>query len=452
MSRNQARHHQNLVLVTVPPGCVTDLYYITIANFSHSTTWKDLKVFVSQVCEVDFCLTYDPTSGFVRVKGQENFEKAYHFLNGRTLHDRCLQADGRNRDKPTFVKLPPNDYHAIMLLQEQQRGRVVVDDPSATQPAPDQYYSYPASSSPPDMRRNSEYTSPTQYTTTTTNHWNYPPYTTTTTNSDYPTSPSTTTTTYNPDLSSPSYSYQTVGAPDSYYTTSSSPYTHPTTANLPPIINTPLTTDFSDLSSFHPLPTNNKPVVTVEYRKIILLGLDKRWVSPSNVADLLTTAFGGGDLLTDGDGGQVERIEVPIGSKSKEAKGTAFITFASAGIALEAIDRLNGATVGERKITARMAEGVAASRDGKGGYATRGGGSSNSSKKMLEEQKRESRREKKAQGLGGSGGGNGGNGGGGWEQMPPVVVDGSRGKGGGAREGAPVIVNGTSGWWRRERK
>ncbi|KAK4179684.1 hypothetical protein QBC36DRAFT_361384 [Triangularia setosa] len=421
MSRSQPHHHQGLVLVTVPPGCATGLYYITIANFSHSTTWKDLRTFVSQVCEVDFCQTYDPTSGFVRVKGLENFEKAYQFLDGNTLHYRCLQADARNRDQPTVVKLPSTDYHAIMLLKEQQRGRVV-DDPSALQPAPEPYYTYPGSY-PADMRRNSECTSRTQYGT---DHWNYPAYTN---SQDYPamtTSP-TTPALYQDLSSSFSNPYSNPGGLGPYYNnSSSSPYFLPTTTNLSSI--STLTSDFSDLSfdphayppsTSTPQPPTEAPVVFLENRKIILLGLDKRRISQARVADILATFCG--DTVP----GQVERIEVPISQKSGKAKGTAFVTFGSAEIALGAIECLNGVVVGEKRVTARMAEGVAAV-DGSGG--------------SVEEQKRERRKERKAAGGGsGLGGNNGENN----KEGAPVVVDGSRRKG--AREGAPVIVDGSGG-------
>ncbi|KAK0674268.1 hypothetical protein QBC41DRAFT_52391 [Cercophora samala] len=350
MSRNQM-HHQNLVLVTVPPGSVTGLYYITIGNFSHSTTWKDLKAFVSQVCEVDYCLTYDPTAGFVRVKGLDNFEKAYKFLDGNTLHYRCLQADDRNRDSPTVVKLPPNDYHAILLLKDQQRGRVV-DDPSATQPAPDPYYTtYPTNPNPADMRRNSECTSPIQYTTSP--NWPaYPAYTTTATQ-EYPPIPTSNPPTLYQDLSPPQPSFP-IPNPTAYpLTTAETYYPSPNNNNTsnaeyypnPPPSNqdyspayypptnttnttttttTPTTATITSLTStdFGSLsfpPTSD--LILLENRKIILLGLDKRRLDQPFVSSLLNT------FCPAGYGAAIEQIEIPISSKSQKPKGTAFITF-----------------------------------------------------------------------------------------------------------------------------
>lgn len=84
-----------------------------------------------------------------------------------------------------------------------------------------------------------------------------------------------------------------------------------------------------------------------------------------------------------------------------------------------AVDCLNGVAFGGRGLTARLAEGIPAGRDGK---KNRG---------VMEEQKRERRRERR--GGGGDGGGER------REEGAPVVVDGSRGR--------PVIVNGS----RRER-
>ena len=50
-------------------------------QLSHSTTWKDLKAFTEQACEVDHAEVYPPTSGFVRVRGLANFEKAFSKLD-----------------------------------------------------------------------------------------------------------------------------------------------------------------------------------------------------------------------------------------------------------------------------------------------------------------------------------------------------------------------------------
>ncbi|KAK4661698.1 uncharacterized protein QC763_706865 [Podospora pseudopauciseta] len=410
MSRSQA-YHQNLVLVTVPPGNITGLYYITIANFSHSTTWKDLKSFVSQVCEVDFCLIYDPTAGFVRVKGLENFEKAYKFLDGNTLHYRCLQADARNRDQSTVVKLPPNDYHAIML-NGPQRGRVV-EDPSDPQPAPDTYYAYPTNPDPVDtMGRNSECTSPIQYTTDQT--WpSYPAYTTTP--QEYPPTtlpyqdlpvaqPFSGTTLYpnpgetyypGPSGSNTTEGYYPAPPPQEFFDPSSS-----------------LTNEFSSLSLSYP---RSSDLILLENRKIILLNLDKRRLDQSYISSLLST------FCPPAYSTAIEQIEIPISSRSREnkPKGTAFITFSSAEVAMGAVDCLNGVAFGGRGLTARLAEGIPAGRDGK---KNRG---------VMEEQKRERRRERR--GGGGDGGGER------KEEGAPVVVDGSRGR--------PVIVNGS----RRER-
>ncbi|KAK0732863.1 hypothetical protein B0T21DRAFT_413016 [Apiosordaria backusii] len=480
MPRNQPQN-QNLVIVTVPPGSVTGLYYITIANFSRNTTWKDLKEFVSRVCEVDFCLTYDPTAGFVRVKGLENFEKAHKYLNGNTLHDRCLQADARNRDQPTVVKLPPSDYHAILLLKQQHTGRVV-DEPSAPQPPPvDPSYSYPGNNNnnnPADMRRNSEYTSPTAQYASPTDHWGYPVYTN---NQDYPaytnsqnypavTSPVTTSSGYQDFSSSFSTAgsagvYPPYGSPGgagpSYYdnngnaVVSSSPtYFHPTTTNMTNLPSmTTLTNDFSDLgfnhhshphaaaaaaaAGHHPDPYPNPPptttttsdqpqtpVVALENRKIILLGLGKRNVSETSVLDLLATFCGGVESVA----GQVEKIEITIGRKTGEAIGTAFVTFRSAEVALGAIKSLDRAVMWGRMVTARMAEGLVS------GEVSAAGGVNH----LVALEKRERRRLERMERSSGSGGG---------KEGAPVVVDGSRrGKEREReREGAPVIVDGSGG-------
>jgi hypothetical protein len=53
------------------------VWLILPLQLSHNTTWKELKAFAAQACEVDHAEVYTPTSGFVRVKGLANFEKAF---------------------------------------------------------------------------------------------------------------------------------------------------------------------------------------------------------------------------------------------------------------------------------------------------------------------------------------------------------------------------------------
>ncbi|KAL2271444.1 hypothetical protein VTJ83DRAFT_815 [Remersonia thermophila] len=120
-------HAKTLQAFTVKPGPETGLYYILVANLAHKTTWKDLKAFASQACEVDHAEVYPPTSGFVRVRGRTNFEKAFKFLDGNTLEYRALQADARNLTQPTVVKLQPTDYHAVSILRGEE-GRLVPED------------------------------------------------------------------------------------------------------------------------------------------------------------------------------------------------------------------------------------------------------------------------------------------------------------------------------------
>lgn len=55
-------------------------------QLAHKTTWKELKAFASQACEVDHAEVYPPTSGFVRVKGRANFEQAFSESNNPVYH------------------------------------------------------------------------------------------------------------------------------------------------------------------------------------------------------------------------------------------------------------------------------------------------------------------------------------------------------------------------------
>ncbi|KAK4192131.1 hypothetical protein QBC35DRAFT_447921, partial [Podospora australis] len=114
-----------LNLVEVEVGSEPGLYYIPVANLSHSTTWQHLRAFAAQVCEVDYASVYNPTAGFVRVKGYENFRKAFDHLNGGVLHGRAIMAFDGNEKSSIWVKLRPDDYHAKRIAQG-KKGRAVL--------------------------------------------------------------------------------------------------------------------------------------------------------------------------------------------------------------------------------------------------------------------------------------------------------------------------------------
>jgi hypothetical protein len=62
----------------VGPGNKTGIYYITVCNLPFGTSWQGLKDFIRDVCKVDHVQVFDTsTSGWVRLCGRHNFEKAW---------------------------------------------------------------------------------------------------------------------------------------------------------------------------------------------------------------------------------------------------------------------------------------------------------------------------------------------------------------------------------------
>ncbi|KAF5018867.1 hypothetical protein F66182_9159 [Fusarium sp. NRRL 66182] len=89
----------------VGPGNKTGTYYITICNLPFGTTWQQLKDWTRSVCIVDHIEVFqDSTSGWVRVNGRENFEKAWEFINGGTFNGRSIIASDKNRKESIKIK------------------------------------------------------------------------------------------------------------------------------------------------------------------------------------------------------------------------------------------------------------------------------------------------------------------------------------------------------------
>jgi hypothetical protein len=68
----------------VQPGCETGIYYIIVAGLPFNCSWQDLKDFAraqkldGSYINIDHAMVYPKsTDGWVRVKGQSNFRKAF---------------------------------------------------------------------------------------------------------------------------------------------------------------------------------------------------------------------------------------------------------------------------------------------------------------------------------------------------------------------------------------
>ncbi|CCD44969.1 hypothetical protein BofuT4_P050780.1 [Botrytis cinerea T4] len=95
----------------VLPGDVTGLYYILVSNLPWSCTWQILKDFARKSDSKGKCLAIEhaqvypgSTCGWVTVRGKDDFLKALQYLQGGTMGNRALCADGRNETKPIQVR------------------------------------------------------------------------------------------------------------------------------------------------------------------------------------------------------------------------------------------------------------------------------------------------------------------------------------------------------------
>lgn len=109
----------------VLPGDATGLYYILVSNLPWSCTWQILKDFARKHDYEGHCLAIEhaqvypgSTCGWVTVRGKQDFLKAlrkfFHYekiglivaehLQGGTMGNRALCADGRNETMPIQVR------------------------------------------------------------------------------------------------------------------------------------------------------------------------------------------------------------------------------------------------------------------------------------------------------------------------------------------------------------
>ncbi|KAK4137147.1 hypothetical protein BT67DRAFT_96405 [Trichocladium antarcticum] len=415
MHRNQ-HQDQNLTWVKVEPGTETGLYYIPVGNLAHSTTWKDLKAFAAQACDVDHAEVYSPTSGWVRVRGLANFEKAFKHLDGNILEYRALQADGRNKTQSTLVKLSPTDYHAVRINQGEAGG--IVGKPPGPTPAPGAQAERipqgdgPGGSTPyPGHQGNTSRAftmSPPPNT-----QWAYASPILYAADGYYPSTANTYQTVADPAYG---FSHQLVPSPahtfthPAVYQVTTGPASDtipPATASYPygtPMPYHPSGTCYSvggvlpyteygnaqpprrgsnhaytpgGYSDVWPRPQNptqsqntmldgsdsgsgsdgNMPAgVVIEQRKIILRNLDRAGLSEAAVRHLIAqhTGIAGG--------GPIERVEVRFNNDGR-ARGTAFVTFCAGPLARAVVAALDGCEVAAgRRISARFTtEGVSSS-------------------------------------------------------------------------------------------
>ncbi|KAJ4141039.1 hypothetical protein NW768_000246 [Fusarium equiseti] len=113
---------ETTIQADVAPGNETGIYYITICNLPFGTSWQQLKDWTRTACVVDHIEVFQgSTSGWVRVKGRENFENAWSkeilpksasvgvdmtagLLNGGIFNGRLIVASDKNRSHSIKIR------------------------------------------------------------------------------------------------------------------------------------------------------------------------------------------------------------------------------------------------------------------------------------------------------------------------------------------------------------
>ncbi|KFA47021.1 hypothetical protein S40293_09711 [Stachybotrys chartarum IBT 40293] len=145
------------VQADVGPGDMTGVYYIPLCNLPFGTSWQQLKDFARGVCTVDRVEVFETsTSGWVRVKGEQNFEKAWNLLNGGIFGGRCIIASDRNKAHPIKIKEPTEAEKRLRSgrrgRNRQGKGAVSSTTASPHVPStPDSSFLSPASAFPPSQ-------------------------------------------------------------------------------------------------------------------------------------------------------------------------------------------------------------------------------------------------------------------------------------------------------------
>lgn len=129
----------------VAPGDKTGVYYITICNLPFETSWQQLKDWLRPHCVVDHIEVFNTsTSGWVRVRGRDNFDKAWSRLNGGVFHGRSIIASDKNKSEAIKIKelldvnlnSPRNVQRASEFVPTQVQSPVLYCSPASVGMAP----------------------------------------------------------------------------------------------------------------------------------------------------------------------------------------------------------------------------------------------------------------------------------------------------------------------------
>ncbi|KAI2472003.1 hypothetical protein F4781DRAFT_45684 [Annulohypoxylon bovei var. microspora] len=314
----------------VSPGNQTNLYYILVSNLPWQTSWQQLKDHARTVCTVDRVEVFnESTSGWVSVRGRDNYDAALRLLNGGIFNGRALLADGKNATETIMIREPVGAPTTSVSTSRTSHTPKFKTPPSTK---------YLASTPPlmsPLTAGYGEWTSPaTSSPYTATSSMECAPYT-----------------------MSGTMSYDYSEAPNCYpYDTSSSSYLDQSTmVSSPTMVQYPYETSFSqqyqtgeyqnnDYAMYSSMPTpesiisrpkdSSNGMVPTRQRKIIVKQLQP-WVTHFQVQDLIRKKAGS-------DADKIQHIDLPLTEGQETNRGYALITFQSEEVANKLIRRLNG--------------------------------------------------------------------------------------------------------------
>ncbi|KAI1393699.1 uncharacterized protein F4822DRAFT_439650 [Hypoxylon trugodes] len=314
------------IQTAVAPGNQTNMYYILVSNLPWQTSWQQLKDHVRAVCMVDRVEVFnESTSGWVSVRGQENYDAALRLLNGGVFNGRALCADGKNATESIMIRetvdSPVNGSSVSRTLQSPR-----FQSPPSTQ--------YSASTPPlmsPLATGYGEWTTPGTPSTYGATSTEYPPYT-----MSVPTP-------YDYNETTGYYAYD---ASNSGYIDQSAMVSSPTMVQYPFEASYPQQYQMSeyqsnDYSTYSSMPTSasmpsdsSTGMVPTRQRKIIVKQLQP-WATFNQVQDLIRKKAGS-------DADKVQHIDLPLTDGQESNRGYALVTFQSEEVANKLIRRLNG--------------------------------------------------------------------------------------------------------------
>ncbi|KAI2630742.1 hypothetical protein GGR54DRAFT_167243 [Hypoxylon sp. NC1633] len=313
----------------VLPGNQTNLYYILVSNLPWQTSWQHLKDHVRTVCAVERVEVFnESTSGWVSVRGRENYDAALHLLNGGIFNGRALLADGKNATETIMIR------EAV--------GAPTSSGPSSRSPHTTKFQASPStqySAATPPL------TSPVA---------GYGEWTSPTTPSSYVATSTMECAPYTMAVTLP-YDYSEAASCYTYDTSASNYLDQSAMVSSPTMVQYPYeagysqqyrmpeyqTNDYAMYNSVSPSEsratrsnTSCNGMIPTKQRKIIVKHLPPSITYPQ-VQELIRKKAGS-------DADKVQHIDLPLTEAQDTNRGYALVTFQSEEVASKLIRRLNG--------------------------------------------------------------------------------------------------------------